>query len=156
MSHSFTTTYNHLSNQLINTVLVAPHGSNKKKLESHEWKALWDTGATNTVVSEKIVKELKLIPISYCTVQTPQGSYTAARYYLDIYLPNHVQIPKLLVTGGNLSGFDVLVGMDIIGLGDFAVSNFNSATVFSFRLPSMMHFDFVNDSYLRPIVKTDI
>ena len=81
MSSSFTITYNQLSVQLLSTVLVAPQGDNKKKFTTHEWKALWDTGATSTVVSEKIAQSLKLVPISFCTVHTPQGSFTAPRYY---------------------------------------------------------------------------
>ena len=35
----------------------------------------------------------------------------------------------------------MLVGMDIIGLGDFAVSNFQDRTAFSFRMPSQEEID---------------
>ena len=37
----------------------------------------------------------------------------------------------------------LLVGMDIIGMGDFAVSNFKGETAFTFRLPSIERMDFV-------------
>ena len=52
---------------------------------------------------------------------------------------------ELLVTeASSLSGpFEVLVGMDIIGMGDFAVSNFKGETAFTFRLPSIERMDFV-------------
>ena len=43
---------------------------------------------------------------------------------------------------GELLDTDVLVGMDIINKGDFAVSNRNGATSFSFRIPSVENFDF--------------
>ena len=33
-------------------------------------------------------------------------------------------------------GLDLLVGMDVIQLGDFAVSNLNNETSFTFRIPS--------------------
>jgi len=50
----------------------------------------------------------------------------------------------LKVTDGDLSpNVDVLIGMDIIGLGDFAVTNKDGKTVFSYRMPSMECIDFV-------------
>ena len=48
------------------------------------------------------------------------------------------------VTEGALVGnVEVLIGMDIIGQGDFAISNKNRKTVFSFRMPSQERIDFV-------------
>ena len=41
------------------------------------------------------------------------------------------------VCGGYSEQWDVLIGMDIINLGDFAVSNHNGKTTFSFRMPSV-------------------
>jgi hypothetical protein len=38
--------------------------------------------------------------------------------------------------------FDVLVGMDIINQGDFAVPNFDRKTTFTFRVPSISETDF--------------
>ena len=35
--------------------------------------------------------------------------------------------------------------MDIIGHGDFVISNYNGNTMFSFRIPSVQEIDFVND-----------
>jgi preprotein translocase subunit SecA len=46
----------------------------------------------------------------------------------------------------------MLIGMDIIGLGDFVVTNFNGKTMFSFRMPSMASMDFCKNSYLIPRV----
>ena len=43
---------------------------------------------------------------------------------------------------GELINTDVLIGMDIINEGDFAVSNEYGATTFSFRIPSVENFDF--------------
>ena len=39
-------------------------------------------------------------------------------------------------------GIDVLIGMDIISLGDFAISNYESKTQFSFRIPSQEHVEY--------------
>lgn len=43
---------------------------------------------------------------------------------------------------------EVIIGMDIINRGDFAVSNRNGATTFSFRIPSVESFDFAADDNL--------
>lgn len=40
----------------------------------------------------------------------------------------------------------LLIGMDIIGLGDFAVTNANDKTTFSFRIPSVREIDFIPEA----------
>ena len=42
-------------------------------------------------------------------------------------------------------GLDVVIGMDIITRGDFAVTNLDGKTTFSFRIPSLADIDFVQD-----------
>ena len=44
---------------------------------------------------------------------------------------------------GVLNGCEVLIGMDIITVGDFVVTNRNGKTVFSFQTPSTHEYDFV-------------
>ena len=39
---------------------------------------------------------------------------------------------------------DVLIGMDIIGSGDFAVTNSENKTVMTYRIPSVSRIDFTN------------
>ena len=146
---SFTTRYNGLSNVLKNDVAIAMPSENVNL--NKKWEAIWDTGATSTVITKAVVDELGLKPVSMGTATTPQGSYTAYKYYIDLYLPNHVVFPKLLVMEGQPSGCDILIGMDVIGRGDFAVSNFQGETVFSYRYPSLTTLDFVNHSYLSPV-----
>ena len=66
-------------------------------------------------------------------------------YSVNIELPNEVVFPGLLVTLGDFLGGDVLIGMDIIGAGDFAVTNQNGITKFSYRYPSSADIDFVRE-----------
>ncbi len=47
-------------------------------------------------------------------------------------------------TAGAL-GSKVLIGMDVMNLGDFAVTNHGGKTMFTFRTPSQKHIDFVAD-----------
>jgi hypothetical protein len=78
-------------------------------------------------------------------VHTASGTDIVPTFYVSIGLPNKIVIPVLQVTQGVLTGTDVLVGMDIINSGDFAVTNRDGKTVFSFRMPSVECIDFVKD-----------
>ena len=113
-----------------------------------EGKAQWDTGATNTCISKKVVDDLKLIPTGRKTVHTPSGNAIQNTYLVDIELPNNVTMTNVMVFGSEIGaqGIDVLIGMDIISRGDFAVSNFEGTTKFSFRSPSVKHTDFVQET----------
>ncbi len=150
VGQAFTTVYNGLSNVLKNNVGIGV--PDDKPLKKLDWLAIWDTGATGTVITQKVVQKLNLKPIAVRSVATPQGTYDAYCYYVDLYLPNHVSFPKLLVMEGQPAGCDVLIGMDVIGRGDFAVSNYNGRTSFSYRYPTMTQLNFVENSYLTPTI----
>ena len=66
----------------------------------------------------------------------------APMYYINLVVFADLHFPNLSVAEGKFMGTDVLIGMDIINRGDFAVSNRNGATWFSFRIPSVEDFDF--------------
>jgi hypothetical protein len=62
---------------------------------------------------------------------------------VDLILPMGVTIPGLNVTLGDIVGTDVLIGMDVITAGDFAITNHDGKTKMTFRVPSLADFDFV-------------
>ncbi len=66
-------------------------------------------------------------------------------YSVNVKLPNDVELQGLRVVLGNLRNYDVLIGMDIIGLGDFAITHPRTETKFSFRIPSQADIDFFRD-----------
>lgn len=111
-----------------------------------KYVAIWDTGATNTVISEKLAQELKLMPIGRTNVSTAGGIIEANKYIVGLKLPNNLQIQNVMVTAGNLNGTDFLIGMDIITLGDFSVTNLNGKTTFSFRYPSCETINYVDQT----------
>ena len=111
--------------------------------ELHKFDALWDTGATNCVISQAVVDSCGLTPISRTIVTGVNTTEETDVYLVNIQLPNSVQFVGLRVTKGNLRGEDIIIGMDVITQGDFAVSSYNGVTKFSFRLPSEEHIDFV-------------
>jgi predicted aspartyl protease len=159
----FTSRYDHgLSLVLANEVNIAPAslepiGSRSLRLPVNSIKAvaIWDTGATNTAITPRIVKQLNLLPISMTRVSTAGGLIDTPVYLVDVFLPNFVAIPSLRVTECELvQDTDVLIGMDIITQGDFAVSNYKEKTTFSFRMPSLLEIDLTKPPKQMPITKT--
>jgi predicted aspartyl protease len=117
------------------------------------YQGLWDTGASCTVITKKIVDELGLKPIGKTKVLHADGESTVNVYYVNIFLPNQVGFKFIRVTEGKLSGFDLLIGMDLISCGDFAVTNFGGNTTFSFRVPSLEEIDFNKQKVIqKPLV----
>ena len=108
--------------------------------------AIWDTGAQICVVSDSKAMAVGLPVIGKSTMGHATGSSIVNRYIADLFLPNGVKIPNVVMLGSpNLSGSDMLIGMDVITLGDFCVTNKDGKTVVSFRIPSQTKIDFVKE-----------
>lgn len=114
---------------------------------SKKWRGLWDTGASKSSIDKRVADELGLIPVGKGTISTANGVVAVNTYFVNLTLPNHVTVNDVLVTGADLgTDIDVLIGMDIIRHGDFSITNTNSATTFSFRIPSVAEIDYVQGS----------
>lgn len=113
--------------------------------EMHEYPALWDTGAMGSVIDGSVVKELGLKPTGNARVFHANGESIVNTYSISIVLPNGVTFPTVRVTEGCLNGTKVLIGMDIISIGDFAVTCKDGKTKFSFQVPSTHDIDFVSE-----------
>lgn len=149
-AQSFTVEYNTLMPQLLTEcgvceAYIPSNGKTPPKV--FYFNALWDTGATCTTISEKVVTALGLVPIGFGDVSHAGGTRKAGLYRVNIALPNGLQSPPMKVLDGVLHGFDILIGMDIISQGDFAVTHSDGKTTFTFRLPSVEKIDFVNASF---------
>jgi hypothetical protein len=81
-----------------------------------------------------VVDKCGLKPIGVIQVQGVHGVAQAETFVVNLRLPNQLGIPQMTVTRGELGvGADVLIGMDIIGHGDFSITCVGGNTVFSFR-----------------------
>ena len=143
---AFTCSYNGKVNMIISPCDVCP-GFNPETYKGtqpplKEYKALWDTGATSSVITRRVVEQLGLKPVSITNVHTASGCEQA-----------FVWFHSLPVTEAKLNGFDVLIGMDIIGMGDFTISKDNDKTLFSFQCPSTHSTDYVKELEHMPLPK---
>lgn len=106
---------------------------------------LWDTGATASVITSKVVEALGLQPIGMQKVFNANGSAIVGKYMVSLYMPNHVVFPYMAVTEGSMKDADMLIGMDVISKGDFSLSNFGGKTTMTFRMPSMEAKNYVKE-----------
>ena len=111
--------------------------------------ALWDTGATVSMVTETIFNSchFKVLGISKSVASASSTQAGVLRYAMDIDFGNGLLFTDIDVSvrhddpNDNPKPFrfgssGVLVGMNIIGQGDFVVTQRWSGTQFYFRRPS--------------------
>jgi len=136
---AFVSEYNGLSNKLNTDVIVDYKGTTDTVI------ALWDTGATRTCISKEVAATLNLVPLGIQKIHTPSGESHANTYQVDLLLPNNLIVKDVVVCDSEIGAqnIGVLIGMDIICLGDFAVSNYKGKTAFTFRTPSQKLTDYV-------------
>lgn len=116
-------------------------GTRPKRLR---FMGLWDTGATGSMITSRVASALGLTPTGICQTYHAQGASYVNTYFVNIILLNGIQVYNLKVSEGNLpDGIDMLIGMDIISLGDFSITHKNGGTTFSFQIPSTHEYDFV-------------
>ena len=120
------------NNQILFAVCVSKVPNQEKDLLTYQ--ALFDTGAQMTMISEKVVQEVGLQPISDIDITPVSGKPIKTESYmarLDIPIAQNVVLPDGKVDSQpNLFGkeievaklpydpvnYDVLLGMDFIGL----------------------------------------
>jgi len=144
------------SNVGIGLPIDDPNSANPREAHSRAktYTGIWDTGATGSVVSQRVIDECKLAPIGVAKIRHADGETQSLVYRASIWLPNYAWVPVVRVVRAQPAGADVLVGMDVIGAGDFAVSRENGKTLFSFRHPSAGPIDFVaSESVSLPVIK---
>lgn len=150
---SFTVHYPGRVNQLAVDTLVSksfdpemdPAAVNDVVNNAKKYLGIWDTGATNSVISQRVVDECALEPIGMTKVHSSTDVTECETFLVSFILPNKVGVPTVKVTKGLIADCDVLIGMDIIGGGDFAISHRDGLTTFSFRLPSLSIIDFARE-----------
>ena len=139
-SYAFTKRYQTRVNTLTTAITVSI-GFDPRTTK--QFVAIWDTGATNSVITKKVVRACGLKPIGMTQVHHAGGVSNREVFLVNIGLPSRRGFAHVRVTEGDMiADADVLIGMDIIGEGDFAVTHKDGKTTFSFRVPSLKTIDF--------------
>lgn len=142
---AFTTTNPRFVREIITEAEVSiPHVGNPTA-EFIKTSALWDTGATNSVITPLLVDKLGIKSITQIRSLHAGGESIADVYMIDIVLPNKLVIPNVKVSKCAEQGgrFGIIIGMDIISMGDFSISGQYPRRMVSFCLPSSIHVDYV-------------
>lgn len=103
---------------------------------------VWDTGATNTIISPDVIEALNLKPLESARIEGVGGTVDSSVYEINIFLENNMEFRSIKALSGDIGDYDLIIGMDIITMGDFVISNKNQETWFSFRHPSTEHIEF--------------
>lgn len=137
----------HSESRIANTITTPVEVKNLLTQATISTNAIWDTGATNSVVTKDLANQLGLIPTGKTNVRGVHGSQIVNTYFVNLTLNNKdisldIEVTECDALSANNS-IGMLVGMDIITKGDFSITNFHGKTVMSFREPSLEKVDFV-------------
>lgn len=99
-------------------------------------RALWDTGATVSGISERLAEEMKIQPVDTGVMLTPSGQKDIVYYLVDIHMSEDMVFRNVKIGAYPLESHDVdfLVGMDIISRGNLNISNTGEGTKFTFEI----------------------
>lgn len=124
-----------LVNRLVTEAVIFPVPIDSKR-KPVTVMALWDTGATGSVITPRVSKALSLAPINRRTVTGVNNTSIVDVVRISVGLPNKVMIEAINVSVCNLTeDIDMLIGMDIILTGDLSISNAGGKTLFTFAVP---------------------
>lgn len=146
MVTAHTVTYGAITNQmLVDCYISAP--KTPKGQDGDEVKALWDTGAMVTCISETLAAKLALPVVgsmditaaNNVTVKTPVH---CVQIRMGSFVVPCVDVAVLDMAG---RGHDVIIGMDFMANGDTHISHHDGKTVLTFRQPSLEKCDFVEE-----------
>lgn len=151
--HAFTTKYSGRTNVLFTDVAISepfdPANTTAQSIPSlTKCRAIWDTGATASAITKGMARKIGLKPFTKVPVSNTSETKDKDAYYVNVQLPNRVMLGfvKVVECETLVGGFEFLVGMDIIGAGDFSVTHEDGKTTLSYRIPSIKTIDYVEQA----------
>lgn len=150
--HACTIKHNGIANRIITPVGLCqafdPSQFPLPNYPVHRIDALWDTGATKSVITAATAIALNLPPVGTVMVKHAGGEDLSDTFLLNFILPNNVGVYGVLVSKckDTTGDFGAIIGMDIICKGDFAITNVGNKTCMSFRFPSVCTIDYVEEA----------
>lgn len=109
--------------------------------------ALWDTGAMITCISKSYADKLGLMADDTTIIRGANNEPFETNVYSVQIKMGELPIPFIRVAELPMEGTgrDVIVGMDIMKLGDLMITNYGGKTKLTFRTPSLETVDYVED-----------
>lgn len=131
--------------EIITDAFVSVPTKQNEGRQLHKVRALWDTGASNSVVTPHVISLLGISADGVAKTRHAGGESTVRTYLIDIGLPNRILLPHIRVSecAEADNRFDIIIGMDIISLGDFSITGQGMRRMVSFCLPSTSFIDYV-------------
>ena len=147
--HAYTLSHTGLVNVLVSDIEITKRDEDKS-IAFFEGKGLWDTGATNTLITQKVVDKLGLKQTGTAYVNTAnESAVLTSTYTIDIFIKGMDKRIPVIVTLGKVSdSIDCLIGMDVICLGDFTITHHKGLTVMTYRIPSLHCLDYVKEHHM--------
>lgn len=101
--------------------------------------AVWDTGSTMSVITKDVADRLGVKPKCGVCANTLGGLVEHGICKVKVYLDKEISFNGyILCSEGRLSSdgrVGLIVGMDVISLGDFSVKSSGGKTVMTFEVP---------------------
>lgn len=105
--------------------------------EGMKLRALWDTGCTNTHIAQRVADALKLEQCGLGRSISVDHYSVDKAYRADIVFPVNKGLMNHVVYSSPLPEIDVLIGLDVIRMCDFSISNDGKGNcTCSIRFPS--------------------
>ena len=122
-------------------------GFPKNNRISMDSMALVDTGSTGSCISRRFAAGAQLKAFKRSKIRGFHGISIVPVYSVDVLLPNGILFTDMDVAEfQSNNNFDFIIGMNILRMGDMALTNAKGDMVFSFRIPpSETHIDFVKE-----------
>ncbi len=117
----------------------------KRKPPVEGLTAIWNTGSPVSLISSALAQKLGSTPVGIANINSKNGKILTPKHIINISLPDAFVVTDILVTEFPCTEDKLIIGMDVIGLGDFAISQSEGNMIFSFQVPSSHALDFVNE-----------
>ena len=131
-----------ISDGIVSFPVIEVALSNPSKEHKERCKALLDTGAGISSISKSLIKELGIIETGFkapCISSSGNtdlvDTYDVKLFFRDDFHINITKARELLI---ETEDFRMVIGMDIISLGNFFITNNGGKTVISFELVDIL------------------
>lgn len=113
------------------------HGTRSKHRDRHlTVQAILDTGVTDSMGTQDVVKALQLEPIAHQVVQTCNGPFESELYLVNFQLSDKITHTGIAVARGIVDGGQALLGLDVILKGDLCIVNDDKGILLEYVMPS--------------------